>query len=520
MGLASKFGLKPAAADAAEMSPTAVQDRRWQAYRLRHDAAMVHSSLPFPAFPTNGDEDRYPNKIASYTKGLPHNALGEVDLAAYTALLTAVENGQYPAFEAIPLGGRVKFANPLAAYAFELEGDDPHQVEMIAPPTFESAETASEMIELYWQALTREAPFAEYDSHALTNAAVADLSKCSDFRGPKANGAVTPATLFRGKTAGDLTGPYLSQFLWLDVPQGVMTLTQRGRVPMAGDDYITTYPEWLSIQRGFPPARVNVSDPTPRYLRNGRDLAEYVHRDFTYQAYLHACLILLTMRAPLKVDNPYRRSLTQEGFITFGAPHVLDVVARVANAALKAAWCHKWLVHRRLRPEMFAGRIHNHLSKKAQYPLPEDVLKANALSVVFRTYGSYLLPMAYPEGCPTHPAYPAGHAVIAGACVTVLKAFFNESFIIPNPVVANPDGLSLALYKGSSLTVEGELNKLAANIALGRNMAGVHWRSDGIEGLKLGEAVTVGILRDLRAACREPFGGFSFTSFTGATVTI
>jgi hypothetical protein len=110
--------------------------------------------------------------------------------------------------------------------------------------------------------------------------------------------------------------------------------------------------------------------------------------------------------------------------------------------------------------------------------------------------------------------------VIAGACVTVLKAFFNESFILPYPVVASADGLSLTRYKGSNLTVGGELNKLAANIALGRDTAGVHWRSDGIEGLKLGEAVAVGILRDLRATCRESFAGFSFTSFAGAPVTI
>ncbi|MBI3756530.1 MAG: phosphatase PAP2 family protein [Deltaproteobacteria bacterium] len=114
----------------------------------------------------------------------------------------------------------------------------------------------------------------------------------------------------------------------------------------------------------------------------------------------------------------------------------------------------------------------------------------------------------------------AGHAAIAGACVTVLKAFFNESFVISNPLVASPDGLSLTLYKGSNLTVGGELNKLAANIALARNTAGVHWRSDGIEGLKLGEAVALGILRDLRTTWRESFSGFSFTSFAGASVTI
>ena len=81
---------------------------------------------------------------------------------------------------------------------------------------------------------------------------------------------------------------------------------------------MTTYSEWLNIQRGVPAARVTAIDPTHRYLWNGRDLAEYVHRDFTYQAYLHACLILLSMHAPLKADNPYACSLTQGGFVTFG----------------------------------------------------------------------------------------------------------------------------------------------------------------------------------------------------------
>src|SRR5262249_9802418 len=262
-------------------------------------------------------------------------------------------------------------------------------------PTFSSAEEAGEMAEVYWQALTRDVPFSAYDTNPLTLASAADLSRFSDFRGPKTGGIVTPATLFCGNTPGDLIGPYLSQFLWMDVPYGATIIVQRCRTTVAGDDYMTAYPEWLNIQRGFPPTRVNRLDPTPRYLRNGRDVGEYVHRDFTYQAYLNACLILFAMHAPLKVDNPYAHSLTQGGFVTFGAPHVLDLVARVANASLKAAWCHKWLVHRRLRPEEFAGRVHNHLTKTAQYPLHEEVLRASALSAVFRTYGSYLLPMAY-----------------------------------------------------------------------------------------------------------------------------
>lgn len=74
--------------------------------------------------------------------------------------------------------------------------------------------------------------------------------------------------------------------------------------------------------------------------------------------------------------------------------------------------------------------------------------------------------------------------------------------------------------KGADLTVGGELNKLASNIALGRDTAGVHWRSDSIEGLKLGEAVAIGILTDLRTTCPESFDGFSFTRFDGTTLRI
>jgi hypothetical protein len=506
---------------AAGMTPEDLQSRRWQAYRVRRDAAIAQSNLPLPTYPTNDDETAYPTRIASFTKGLPHNDLGEVEPMAYEALLHALTTSHSAAFEAIPLGGRLRLANPQAAYAFQLEGLDPHQVEIPAPPAFRSAETAAEMVELYWQALTRDVPFAAYATHPLISAAAADLSRCSAFQGPMADEKVTPATLFRGLTPGDLTGPYLSQFLWWDVPSGIMTLVQRGRVPIAGDDYLTTYPEWLNLQRGLPPTRSNVElDTVPRYLRHGRDLGAYVQRDFTYQAFLNAWLILLSIRAPFQATNPYRRSRTQSGFVTFGPPHVLDLVGRVANAALKATWCHKWLVHRRLRPEEFAGRVHHTLTGTARYPIHADVLNAAAPSTVFRVSGTYLLPLAYPEGCPMHPAYPAGHAAIAGACVTVLKAFFEESFVLANPVEASADGLTLLPYRGPDLTVGGELNKLASNIACGRDTAGVHWRSDGIEGIKLGEAVAIGILRDVRATYHEDFQGFAFTKYDGTQILI
>jgi hypothetical protein len=183
-------------------------------------------------------------------------------------------------------------------------------------------------------------------------------------------------------------------------------------------------------------------------------------------------------------------------------------------------WYQKWMVHRRLRPEELAGRIEIHLGKSASVPLDEALLASSGLSEIRRRHGSALLPQAYPEGCPTHPSYPAGHAVIAGACATVLKACLDESYVIPNPVQASADGLSLVAYKGPELTIGGELDKLASNIAFGRNFAGIHWRSDGMEGLRLGEEVAIAVLGELRLTGNEVFSGFSLRRFDGTRANV
>ena len=75
------------------------------AFRIRVRAARRQRDAAFIGHPTNGDEARYRNKIASYSKGLPHNALGEVTSSAYRAMLNALTSGVPANFEAIPLGG-------------------------------------------------------------------------------------------------------------------------------------------------------------------------------------------------------------------------------------------------------------------------------------------------------------------------------------------------------------------------------------------------------------------------------
>lgn len=503
-----------------EIGPLPPFIRRNEAYYIRIQAAKYQKNLPIPNQLCNGDEKRFHNKIASYSKAFPHNKLGQVDLFGYKQWIRTLQSGKPKAFESLKLGGIAKLKNPQAGYAYDLVGTDCHHLSIAPAPMFSSAWEASEMAELYWQALTRDVPFYEYDCNRLIRKACTDLSSFSDFRGPKLQGRVTPSTLFRGDTCGDLIGPYISQFLWKDVPYGATKIIQKYQTGKAGIDYMTDYEEWLDIQNGAA-ACTQIVDETPFYIHNGRGLAEFVHQDFSYQACLSACLILLSFgQEALAPNNPYVQSKTQYGFATFGAPHILDLVGRASKAALEAAWFQKFLVHRRLRPEEFAGHTHNHITCAAHYPINEELLHSEAISEVYRKYGTYLLPMAYPEGCPTHPAYPSGHASFAGAGVTMLKAFFNESFLIPNPVEASADGLSLLPYKGEALTIGNELNKLASNIGIGRDTAGVHWRSDISEGLKLGEKVAISILQDYKATYNENFAGFTFTKFDGKKITI
>lgn len=306
------------------------------------------------------------------------------------------------------------------------------------------------------------------------------------------------------------------------MPFGAQTITQRYNVPVAGNDHLFNYNEWLHIQNGGNPTGITsvTIDPISRYIRNNRDLSEYVLRDFSTQAYTNAALIINGFGSGVFSDTlPLVVSATQARGPLWSVNHVLDVLSRVAMSSQGVGWYQKWLVHRRARPEVFFGRVHNHKINAATYPIHSEVLNSSALPAVFSMYGTYLLPTANRAGSPTHPSYPAGHATLAGAAVTVLKAFFKGSFVIPSPVVASADGQSLNAYSGT-LTIEGELNKLASNISIGRDAAGVHYRTDGDLGLILGEDLAISVLTDLVNTYHEQFPGFTFNKFDGTPVTI
>src|SRR5689334_9513062 len=159
----------------AATGPLTDHERRHRAFVIRRDAAIFQRDVaPTPSV-SNGDEQAYANRIASYSKGLPHNDLGEVDLNAYNAYLQALNSGQWADFEAIPLGGTAKFSSPQAAYCYSTEGADAAALAAPPAPAFSSAQAAGEMVEDYWLALTRDVPFSQYGSDPTIAQAVADL---------------------------------------------------------------------------------------------------------------------------------------------------------------------------------------------------------------------------------------------------------------------------------------------------------------------------------------------------------
>jgi hypothetical protein len=478
----------------------------------------------------NGDNALYPDKGGTYTKALPHDSFGRVDPAAFASFQAALTSGNASDFEKITMGGTRTHNGPQGGLAFDMDRLDSAQFgQPQVPPAPPIAGDVSgvELLEHYWAALLRDVAFSDYGSNALAAQAAMEFSGIPSYPGPRTSGgAVTTDLLFRGSFPGETLGPYLSQFFVTPTALGAQPITQQLTTYLPDIDYMTSFSDWLTVQNGGVTGEKNHIDPQLRYARNGRDLAAYTHVDVLYQAYFTALLVLGTIRAPLNPGNPYVGSKTENGFGTFGGPDFAATLGEVAAKALNAVWYQKWFVHNRPRPEATGGQVH--LVKTGQgdktdvKPSPV-VLNSVGLQQSFNKYGSWLLSQAFPEGSPTHPSYPTGHGTVGGACLTVLKFFFDGNFVIPNPVMPANDGLSLVPYTGSDagqLTVNGELNKLGHNVSFGHGIhAGIHWRSDTDTSFLLGEAVALNILSERARCYNEPFT-VHLTKFDGTTATI
>ena len=488
-------------------------DRLQRAFRLRKRAAK--DTLQ-GAVGGRGSYGRFDAKHGTFTKALPHDAAGEVDLGAYEQLDAALAGVDVDAYNEIPLAKDRGLANPIAARAFNLEGADGHEKPMPPAPELGSDTGAAEMVELYWRALLRDVPFADYDDHPAAQVAYEELAALDGYEGPSGNG---PRDLFRSPYPGARTGPHVSQFLLQDAPYGTMTVRNELTPQEPGVDFMTSFDDWLAVRRGDgSPIRTEQFAEESRRITTGRDLLTYVHRNVPSQSALTAGYYLLgegVPFAPEVVDTPLE---TQNTFVETGPPTVPALVGGVVDNAKHATWYHKWLVHRRARPEKYGGLVEVHRNRDRTYPFLNDaLLDSTAVARTESANGTALLPQGYPEGSPTHPSYPAGHSVFIGASVTVLKALFDTSHELDRTVRVTSDGTQTET--NATLTVGGELNKLASNHAFGRDFAGIHYRSDGREGHLLGERVALAYLRDELRGTAVDFA-LSLDGFRGESITV
>jgi hypothetical protein len=313
---------------------------------------------------------------------------------------------------------------------------------------------------------------------------------------------------------------------------------------LPNQNFVTSVAEFMNVQNGFPPSGHLAMDPTLRHIRNGRDFTAYTHVDVLHQAHFIAFLVLAGISCPLNPGNPYGPreikgtavgNRSEHGFGTLDPGDCASTLPEMATRALKAAWFQKWIVNLRQRPEEYGALVQARKTNRAPIPqaanaLHPDVLNSQAAARIFAQFGTYLMPLAFPEGAPPHPCYPTGHGTVAGACLTALKFFFDGSQKIQpllraagsDVMVPSEDGLTLVPYTGAdaaNLTVNGEILKLAFNVTHGHGIhAGIHFRSSSRASVLLGEQVGISVLNDRAQSYNEPFT-ISITKFDGTTQT-
>jgi hypothetical protein len=188
-------------------------------------------------------------------------------------------------------------------------------------------------------------------------------------------------------------------------------------------------------------------------ILTGRELARYFESETPGLGHRHALNFLISRFN----YSPPRQAL------------IWAALDMAIYSALLAAWHYKWFTDRpgvRYRP------------RPAEYDYRVSVLFNREVNATQSGDGMVRTSPTPSPGTPRHPAYPSGHSTYAGAASEMLSFFF-------------PD-------------YTAEFDKLADNAGMARLWAGIHWRSDHEQGVKLGRCVAREIIAALQMGCICP----------------
>lgn len=443
---------------------------------------------------TNGDYELYAeqNHIATYKKGLLQDrndpSIGSENIKKLRQYL-ADKN-----FAGVKAILKTNLIDPFSALFIEDEYKDLCKISRIPPPV-DSEDFALCMLEVYLMCLMRDVPFSEWNN----------IKLYTDFIEKH------PTYDMRGTSKSDKKGYYISQFLLVTIPFWCAPVVNKIKFYKNGQDFLDTVEKYEDCHFNGKVSTDVKFEETARYCINGRDLAHLVHKDAAAQFFIYAATLLF-VSYPKAFIGPYAQ-YSINGFVDFGRPCVEHLVTKASVYALRVAWHYKWQEHLFLRPEEAGYYI-----EKGLLPVDPIIKEYGILDAIKEKYGSYCLPTVYPEGSPTHPSFQSGHACIAGACITILKAFFNENYAM-DLKVPNEDGSALVDVVDHKSTIGDELNKLATDVGVGRDWAGVHYRFDAIMGIECGEDVAIRILQQYLAQTNSDHI-FKFTKYNGEYVEI
>ncbi|MFC4733611.1 bromoperoxidase [Salipiger abyssi] len=429
------------------------------------------------------------------------------------------------------------------------------------PPEMGPAELAAEMAELYALSLVRDLPFSVmqdphcriwidgtthftlhellcelrsltwFDEQALpvpgpVETVFSSRTVCGEAdhrRGLRRNGdgQLTLRSLFRGVVGHNGEALRLSAFHHTD-RDGEVELEPSE--PPAPDAPMSRWLDWIERFSGAALALPGRGDEITPGLATPRELVARVQQSHPCRIYYNAVLRLLARG--VKFD-PGLQAAGEAAPVS--AQNILSLMAETADRAFDAAMRAHGRTNRLSRPGVFAARLTALLQQEDPMAGEPSVLRGcaeelsgkapNLLHWVDRMNRAFgrdagrvpmLLVPPLKSSVPLHRADYAAQAVIAGALSTLLKALFDTR---------RHARLRMVGSDGSGVDIGTEADRLAADIALARSVAGGYFQAENYLDLRLGEALACHVLRE-RLEMLGQSAALGFTDFNGAPVSI